>query len=86
MSPLQISILLHYHCRTTDFRDGDFSAPAVRQSIDWMRDGSNLIQESNEDHCTRAYMLTERGQTYVEALKAVPLPVQVWQMPERGDD
>lgn len=37
MSPLQIEILMHYYTRSTDYRNGDFAAPAVRESIDYFR-------------------------------------------------
>lgn len=34
MTPLQIEIVLHYYVRPTDYRDGDFTAPAVSQALD----------------------------------------------------
>lgn len=80
MTPLQIDILLHYHCSGCDYREGDYSAPAVREAIDWMRAESQLIENDNES-ARRCYKLSERGQVYVNALMAVPLPVQVWVMP-----
>lgn len=33
MTPLQISILIHYYTTPTDYRDGDFSAPAVKEQL-----------------------------------------------------
>lgn len=82
MTPLEIEILLHYHCRATDYRDGDFSAPAVKETIERFR-ADGLIAElifqpipkTGRGHAPAPrYALTERGQAMVDALCAVPLP------------
>lgn len=82
MTPLEIEILLHYHCRTNDYRDGDFAAPVVRETIDAFRDDHGLIEplpkESREFGVARTYRLTQRGEVYIAALKAIPLPTKVW--------
>lgn len=83
MTPLLIEIFLHYACRGDDYRDGDFSAPAVREGIDWLRDEAKLIEARNPSLCIKnMYQLTPRGDVYFAALTSVPLPVQVWIMPE----
>jgi hypothetical protein len=38
VNPLQVEILLWYFSRARDYRDGDFSAPAVRAQIDNFRE------------------------------------------------
>lgn len=78
MSPLEIEILLWYHTRPVDFREGDFSAPAVRSAIDRFRDVHGLLQERTEKVSGdfRTYSLTERGEVYVSALMSLPLPVR----------
>jgi len=77
MTPLEISILLHYHVSADDYRNGDFSAPAVRNAIDeFRRDG--FLAEAVETY----YRITEKGQFYVKALCAVPLPVTTWIIPQ----
>lgn len=83
MTPLEISILLHYHCTVTDYRDGDFSAPAVREAIDRFYKVDELLKPTPEAlrGTWGAYVITERGRALVEALTRVPLPVQVWVMP-----
>ena len=84
MTPLEIEILLWYHCRAADYRDGDFSAPAVRDTIDNFRDHLGLIENRENGRCGDypcTYRLTDRGEAYVGALKAVPLPVKTWVMP-----
>ena len=79
MTPLQLEILLHYYACANDFRDGDFSAPAVREAIDRFKDGEMLTIDDGKGVAT--YMLTERGRVYVEAVLAVPLPERRWVMP-----
>lgn len=90
MTPLEIDILFHYYTRAVDYREGDFSAPAVRSTIDAFRDDLSLLEcwpdgAMPDGFCT-TYRLTERGRVFIEALQALPLPVQSWAMPEPGDD
>lgn len=82
MSPLDISIAIHYHCRAkVDFRDGDFSAPAVQQSLDCFVD-LGLLRRTHENEQKlldrRHYEPTEGLAVWVDALCAVPLPKQKW--------
>ena len=89
MTLLEIQILIHYHCYTTDYRDGDFTAPAVRNAIEEFRGNLNLLQSvPEEEHdgtmkLLPMYRITERGSAFVEALQKIPLPQQVWIMPEK---
>lgn len=80
MTPLQLEILLHYYACANDFRDGDFSAPAVREAIDRFKASEMLT--INIERSAATYMLTERGRVYVEAVLVVPLPEKRWVMPE----
>ena len=86
MSPLEIEILLHYYCCPTDYRDGDFSAPAVQDAIERFRDEINLLEptQSMDVYHDPHYRITERGRVFVEALCNMPLPVKTWVMPESG--
>lgn len=81
MTPLQIEILLHYSYGATDFRDGDFSAPAVRSAINVFKDMEGMLEV---DHTTgnRAYRLTARGQAFVNHICNLPLPTIKWEMPQ----
>lgn len=79
MSPLQIEILLHYYCSPGDYRDGDFSAPAVRETIDNFRGVDEMLRGCESG--SRTYRLTDRGLAYVDALMRLPLPRKVWAMP-----
>lgn len=87
MSPLQIEILLWYYARANDYRDGDFSAPAVREAVDDFRGAAGMLAPTNDlpsgQVALRAYRLTDRGQAYVDALMAMPLPVCRWEIPKQ---
>lgn len=89
MTLLEIEILSHYYCRSGDYREGDYSAPAVREAIDRFRDVEGLLRNTTPEEQRRqpwgkgaCYALTERGRVFVEAIQQVPLPVQVWIMPQ----
>ena len=79
MTPLELSILIHYRGCANDFRDGDFSAPAVREAINRFRDVLKLLELADDP--INAYILTERGRVFVDALCEIPLPIQAWVMP-----
>ena len=82
MTPLELSILIHYRGSAADFRFGDFSAPAVRQAIDWFKGSAEMLEPTNKDeHPDATYRLTAKGQFFVDQLCAMPLPVSVWVMP-----
>lgn len=87
MTPLQIDILFWYQGRGTDYRDGDFSAPAVRSEMDAFRGELGLLEAftaaSPGDY--RSYRLTPRGQAYVDYIQSVPLPMCRWEIPEPSD-
>jgi hypothetical protein len=77
VTPLQIEILMHYACRACDYRDGDFSAPSVREAIDSFRD-QGLLRDSGMQ---RMYEPAEGVQIYIKALCAIPAPVMQWVIP-----
>lgn len=74
MSPLSIEIVQWYFTRTTDYRDGDFSAPAVGNALNFL--GSvGLIKPTGS---TPRFGITEAGRVYCKALQAVPIPRATW--------
>ena len=82
MSPLQIEMLLHFYGRGDDYRDGDYSAPAVQDALSYFGH-EGLIQryepEGDRDAAiTKSYELTDRGAAFVVALMRMPLPKQIW--------
>ena len=84
-TPLQLQILLHYYCHADDFRDGDFTAPSVRQAIDWFKGDACLLEGAPLGPGLAAYRITERGRVLVRHLLSAPMPVQVWTMPNPKD-
>ena len=89
MTPLQVDILLWYHARRSDYREGDFSAPSVRAAIDEFRDNSDMLAK-NPHACEkgdyRTYRLTDRGEAFVKAILELPLPVCRWEIPHDGPE
>lgn len=81
MTPLEINIMLHYYYSPDDFRNGDFSAPAVRCAIDRFKGELGLLTADTQENSSRYYKPTERGEVYIRALMELPLPVQTWVMP-----
>ena len=77
MTPLAIEMALHYHCTPGDYRDGDFSAPAVREVIDFM-----LETELIESKSGGGYRGTGKLAAYVAKLCTVGLPELRWIYPE----
>lgn len=80
MTPLELSILIHYRGHASDFRNGDFSAPVVRQTIDYFRGEAQMLDQEDAPNASRIYKLSERGQVFVDALCNVPLPIKRWVM------
>lgn len=82
MSPLEIEILLHYYCIGGEYRDGDHSAPAVRDALDSFVEVDGLLTRITESDLTIRHEITARGRAHVEALKSLPLPIQIWVTPK----
>ncbi len=70
MTPLQIEIMLHYHCITTDYEQGYY--PAQGEAIRAFRASGML--EVNPDPDGTKLRITDKGRAYCEALQAVPIP------------
>lgn len=73
MTPLQIQMLLHYHCSPAPFQPW---GNAQSEARDMFRE-QGLICEFEGDGVAR---LTGRGRAYVEFLCAMPLPLERWSM------
>jgi len=86
MTPLELGILLHYYVSGEDYRQGDFSAPAVSETVErFLRSG--MLRERTEAekqvmNIDQIYTTTERADTYILAVLQTPLPVQIWTIPE----
>ena len=83
MYPLHIEILMHYHCCADEFPRLD--APACREVVnEFLAEGILRVRTDDENKARthwRTYEATERAETLVKALCAVPYPVQRWVMP-----
>lgn len=85
MTPLQISILLHYYVSPTDYRNGDFSAPAVKEAMAHFLEKGMLCHSVKRDV---NYVITDGGQYFVYRLCRVPLPVveERWVFPDGWEE
>lgn len=81
MTPLEIEILFHYHCRAVDYRDADFSAPAVRAAMDRFTGELGLLELEKDPSLRRTWRPTDRAEVYLEHLMSQPLPVKTWVIP-----
>lgn len=81
MTPLEIEILFHYHCVTTDFPR--LEAPAVKKAIEmFVAKGILHVGVEFEGEKSNKYIANrDATNVYVEALCSVPLPLQVWEIP-----
>ena len=81
-TPLHIEILIHYNAISTDYRDGDFSAPAVSEYINQMTDAGllHMFGTNNIKH-----KITTKGRAVVEYMCNTPIPVQEWKFPDRSN-
>ena len=83
MTPLELSILIHYRGCADDFRGGDFSEPEVRKSIDNFSVTDGLLERVPMGEWGMAvYRLSDRGNIFVDALCNLQPPVKKWVMPD----
>lgn len=82
MSPLCLSILLHYLMSPTDYRDGDFRAPGVQDAINWLAEDAELLEVNDERIAAGrpAYRLSEKGKFFITMLCSFHVPRTTWAM------
>jgi hypothetical protein len=81
MTPLQITMMLHYYAIAEPYalrQPEHADSPAVREQRIVLI-GDDLLTREHDD--VRGYRVTERGQAYIDALMAMPLPVCKWTIP-----
>jgi predicted transcriptional regulator len=78
MTPLQITMLLHYHTFAEPYINTNINLNwrGVRQQHEWLIIHNLLCNDDSTGGC--GYRVTEKGRVYIEALQAVPLPVSKW--------
>lgn len=83
MTPLQIKMLLHYYSIAEPYAVNDPAhacSPAVSEQRSLLvRDG--LIEYTAGAYPPGCYKATPRGEAYIKALCAMPLPVCKWVQP-----
>jgi len=82
MTPFELEILLHYHCIAADHRACVENVPIWAGTRDAFIAEGLLVTPSRLR--SRTYDLGERGEAYIKAVLATPLPVQRWVMPMPG--
>ncbi len=80
MTPLQLQMMLWYYARPTPYA---FNEPEHAKSVAVKQQRGQLVAWLLLEATLEAdvYKVTDRGEVYVQALKATPLPVQKWVMP-----
>ncbi len=76
MTPLALEIIIHYYYSPEDYREGDASAPAVKDTICSLF--KNGLLEAAESSSSCKYRITDKGKFYVEeGLCKVPFPKKI---------
>ena len=78
ITPLHIEIMLHYNIGGSDYRDGDFSASAVREYINQLHEENLLEAVPEYQECTLKYFITDKGLVWIDCLCKTPMPIQKW--------
>ncbi len=73
MTPLQISMMLHFHVSPSKYEPW---GSAQSEAMDWF-----VKEKLVEFPVTDRVRLTERGKAYVSFLQTMPLPVANWAIP-----
>ena len=78
VSPYQLRILLHYFCCTDDPQE--IGAPIWDSTVKQFVADEMLIAHDDKDY--PRFRISPRGEFYVRAILATPLPVQRWEIPQ----
>jgi len=81
MSPLQIEILLHYHCFPSEHEIVHRNPPIWPETRMWFLAEGLLAERSPPSPYGATYECTERGRAWIEHVCNLPLPEQQWRMP-----
>jgi len=76
MTPYEIEILLHYHCRASDWDGSGRGNNLYRFTMDHFID-SGLLKKGADD-ADIEFQSTDRLHVYVEKLCSVRLPEKMW--------
>lgn len=75
MTPLHIQIMLHYYCQVKPYAEKE---PEHRYSEATQNYTQQLIHYGmlTYSQCKDVFVVTEKGKAYVDALKAIKVPVE----------
>lgn len=76
MTVVQLQVLLHYRVMACEFPGSNWP-PAVTDAVNWLV-SNGMLAKAPEGTPAPMYSITDKGSVHVEALKALPLPVQKW--------
>lgn len=81
ISPIILQMIIHYCVCCDDFREGDLSAPAVRDGL------AILIAEKmlsvNDKQGNPKYRATDKAKYYLNYICQTPFPIMIYKIPER---
>ena len=81
MTPLQIEILLHYYAKPTDY---PYMDPTSQQEAFKFFIKNRLLVTIDPTTHGATYIITDKGNAYINALRKMPLPVSVWIIPDQA--
>lgn len=73
MSPLEVRVMLHYHCSLTDWEgpeDKNFMFKLHQKMI-----RQDMLARAREDEFGPQYLITPKGRAYVQMVLDVPVPI-----------
>lgn len=72
--PNEIDVVMHYHCRCDPHPRQH--APAVQEAIEFfLREG---ILDTAPPDDGRGYLVTKRGEAWIELILSTPMPESAW--------
>ncbi|MEE9532715.1 MAG: hypothetical protein V3W52_17185 [Syntrophobacteria bacterium] len=78
MTPLQLDILLHYHCRGNDYEQVFDNDTRNEQAMELADAGLLTLDKSD----TPLFAITDKGNFYIKHLLNIPLPVTGHTIPD----
>lgn len=78
MSPLKLTILLHYYASSEDFDPGN---PNISMFLNELFNEGLLDESVKDDNIDETYhYLTDKGRAYIDYILATPLPTMKWEI------
>ncbi len=81
MSPFELGILIHYYGCCDEAEEVRRQPPILAETMEWFLK-EDLLKPATHKH-GGSYECTERGKWMVEYICALPIPRQIFIMPEK---